>query len=35
MFSYELCEIFKNNTFYRPPPVAASVCHKMQNFYSQ
>ena len=24
VFSYELCEIFKNNLFYRTPPVAAS-----------
>ena len=25
MFSYEICEIFKNTFFYRTPPVTASV----------
>ena len=24
MFSYEVCEIFENTTFYKTPPVAAS-----------
>ena len=24
VFSYEICEVFKNTIFYRPPPVAAS-----------
>ena len=32
VFSYEFCEIFKNNFFYKTPPVAASLT---ENFQSQ